>query len=186
MGAHANYYWIIHYLVLMKKEFHRIKAVKFQSLITELERYTVEDHSDNDHLPSHKELAKTFGFNQTKMNKLIKDLYHQLTGDFHRSPLTIKECIHAGRALRNVEVEGSLAELLGKNEVGQLRFLFRILELAMQINKKQGRRRKALLTVDNEFLTILVADNNRTQKIVAIVFHRATLIARLVALQKFL
>ena len=57
MGGHRNYYWLIYYLILLKNEFYRIEKNKYNALITELSKYTVLEDSDNDHLPSHKDLA---------------------------------------------------------------------------------------------------------------------------------
>lgn len=94
MGGHANYYKIIEDLVILKNEYHRVKNVKFQSLLKELSRYEVYPHSDNEHLPNHKQLADKMGMTQTKMNSILKGVLIELIQDFRDVPLSIKNVTH--------------------------------------------------------------------------------------------
>lgn len=94
MGSHANYYWIIEHLIVLKGEFHRILKDKYQPIINELNTYEVYPHSDNDHLPDHKQLAAKLKFRQSKMNSLLRDLLRELVNEFHYPPLEIKKHVH--------------------------------------------------------------------------------------------
>ena len=92
--------------------------------------------------------------------KAREDVNHRL-----RLPSVVEELpgekrVHAGCALRDVEVEGTRAELLGEDEVGELRLLLLVLEVAVEVDQQQSRRRQALLAVDDELLPILVADDD--------------------------
>lgn len=94
MGSHVNYYWIIHHLILLKDELHRITKEKYQDVIRELKDYEVYPHSDNEHLPDHKDLARKLKYNQSKMNSVLKDLLCELVQEFHYPPLIIKNYVH--------------------------------------------------------------------------------------------
>ncbi len=94
MGSHANYYRIIDYLITLKGEFHRINKERFQSLIEELSKYEVYPHSDNDHLPDHKQLAANLKYSQNKMNSLLRDLLKELVIEFHYPPIEVKKHVH--------------------------------------------------------------------------------------------
>lgn len=59
-----------------------------------------------------------------------------------------------------------------------------VLELVVEENQEQRQGREALLTVDDELLAVLVADDDRAEEVVAVVGHGATLIAFLVAVQE--
>lgn len=80
MGAHLNYAMLIYHLVLLKDEFHRIRNLKYQELIKELQLFQVEPHSDCDHLPYHHELANKLKISQAKMYSLLKGLYEGKSG----------------------------------------------------------------------------------------------------------
>jgi hypothetical protein len=94
MGSHANYYWIIEHLIVLKGEFHRITKERYQPLINELSNYEVYPHSDNEYLPDHKTLAVKLKYSQSKMNSILRDLLNELVGEFHYSPLEIKNHLH--------------------------------------------------------------------------------------------
>jgi hypothetical protein len=94
MGGHANYYWIIEHLIVLKGEFHRITKEKYQPVIDELSTYEVFPHSDNDHLPDHKQLAAKLGYSQSKINSLLRELLMELVQEFHFAPLVIKNHVH--------------------------------------------------------------------------------------------
>jgi hypothetical protein len=94
MGGHANYYWIIEHLIVLKSEFHRITKEKYQTVINELSAYEVFPHSDNDHLPDHKPLAVKLKYSQSKMNSLLGDLLKELVAEFHYPPLKVKKHVH--------------------------------------------------------------------------------------------
>lgn len=94
MGSHANYYWIIEHLIVLKGEFHRITKDKYQSVIKELSKYEVYPHDDNKHLPNHKILAEKLNYSQSKMNVILKDLLKDLVLEFHYSPLKITSYVH--------------------------------------------------------------------------------------------
>lgn len=94
MGSHANYYRIIENLIILKGEFHRITKEKYQPVINELSTYEVFPHSDNDHLPDHKQLAEKLKYSQSKMNSLLRDLLKELVVEFHYPPLKVKKHVH--------------------------------------------------------------------------------------------
>ena len=94
MGGHANYYWIIENLIVLKDELHSISKEKYQPLINELSKYEVYPHSDNEHLPDHKTLAIRLKYSQSKMNSILRDLLNELLEIFHNSPLEIKNHVH--------------------------------------------------------------------------------------------
>lgn len=94
MGSHANYYWIIENLIVLKGEFHRISKERYQPLITELSNYEVYPHSDNDQLPDHKQLAEKLKYSQSKMNSILRDLLKELVVEFHYPPLKVKKHVH--------------------------------------------------------------------------------------------
>ena len=94
MESHANYYWMIEHLIIMKSEFQRITKEKYQPLITELSRVEVYHHSDNEHLPDNKQLAAKLKYSQSKINILLKDLLKELVVEFLNSPLVIKNYVH--------------------------------------------------------------------------------------------
>jgi hypothetical protein len=94
MGSHANYYLIIEHLVTLKREFHRITHERYQSLIKELKNYDVYPHSDNEHLPDHKQLAVKLQYSQSKMNSILRDLLKELIHEFHYPPIKIKNHLH--------------------------------------------------------------------------------------------
>src|SRR5258708_40376507 len=50
--------------------------------------------------------------------------------------------------------------------------------------QKQGQRREPLLPIDDEFLAVLVADDDRPEKIVSVLRDGAALVAFLVALKE--
>lgn len=93
-GAHVNYHWLIHYLILLKGEFHRVKTEKYQVVLNELSTYVVDNNSDSDCLPNHKDLAKKFNFSQLKMNTILKDLFEKLINELSDPPLIIKYVVH--------------------------------------------------------------------------------------------
>jgi len=94
MESHANYYWMIEHLIILKSEFQRITKEKYQPLITELSRVEVYHHSDNEHLPDNKQLAAKLKYSQSKINILLKDLLKELVVEFLNSPLVIKNYVH--------------------------------------------------------------------------------------------
>ena len=94
MGAHASYPLVIYHLVSLKSHFHLITTEKFQGVIKELSNYEIYPNSDNDHLPDHNELADRLKINQTKMNKILKDLHENLINSFNDHPLKIKNTVH--------------------------------------------------------------------------------------------
>ena len=70
------------------------------------------------------------------------------------------ERLHGGRALGHIEVERALAILLRKDEVGDLPLLLGISKLVMEKNQQQSQSGEALLTINDEFLAVLVADDD--------------------------
>src|SRR5687768_5405157 len=54
----------------------------------------------------------------------------------------------------------------------------------VQEDQQQGERGEPLLAVDDELLAVLVADDNRTQEIVAVVGYGASLVRFLMALEE--
>ena len=94
MGSHANYYSIIEHLIVLKGEFHRITKDRYQPVINELSTYEAYPHSDNDHLPDHKQLAAKLKYSQSKMNSLLRDLLKELVAEFHYPPLKVKNHVH--------------------------------------------------------------------------------------------
>lgn len=75
MRTHKNYYRIIHSLVSLKEYLLKIESEKYKPLVDELMKYDIDPESDNDHLPSNKNLAEVLNFSQAKTNKLLKDLH---------------------------------------------------------------------------------------------------------------
>jgi len=110
MEGHRNYYRSIYYLILLKNEFYRIEKNKYKALIAELSKYTVLEDSDNDHLPSHKDLSKVLKYTQARTNKLLKDLHWALISDFTHKLLKIKECVH------QIHIQFSYEEQNGKDK----------------------------------------------------------------------
>ena len=98
--------------------------------------------------------------------------------------LALVERLHAGGALRDVEVERPLAELLREDQLGDLALLLGVLELVLEEDQEQRQRGQPLLAVDDELLAVLVADDDRAEEVVAVVGHGAALVAFLVALQE--
>jgi len=94
MGAHLNYAMIIYHLVLLKDELHRIRNLKYQELIKELQSFQVEPHSDSDHLPDHHELANKLKISQAKMYSLLKGLYKEFIEGLSMTPLRINNYVH--------------------------------------------------------------------------------------------
>jgi hypothetical protein len=94
MGSHANYYSIIEHLIVLKGEFHRITKERYQPVIKELSNFEVYPHSDNEHLPDHKQLAAKLKYSQNKMNSLLRDLLKELVVEFHYPPLEVKNHVH--------------------------------------------------------------------------------------------
>lgn len=91
----ATKYWrIIHDLVSYKQELHRITDAKFQPLIIEIKKYEIVPESDDENLPSHKDLATVLNYSIPKISKLLKELLNKLIYDFRRNPLKIKEVTH--------------------------------------------------------------------------------------------
>jgi hypothetical protein len=58
--------------------------------------------------------------------------------------------------------------------------------LVVEEDQEQCQRSKPLLSVDDELLPILVADDDRPQEVVAVVRDGAALVAFLVALEEFI
>ena len=98
--------------------------------------------------------------------------------------IALVERFHAGGALGDVEVERTLAELLREDEVGDLPLLLGVRKLVLEEDQQQRQRGEPLLAVDDELLAVLVADDDRAEEVVAVVGHRAALVAFLVALQE--
>jgi len=94
MGIYTCYPIIICHLVSLKNRFGFVTDEKFQKLIHELEKYEVKSFSDNDHLPYHTYLAAKLNYSQVKMNKLLKDLHHEIIEGFNYNPLIITDKIH--------------------------------------------------------------------------------------------
>lgn len=94
MGAHASYTLIIYNLVSLKSHFHLIATEKFQGVIKELSNYEIYPNSENDHLPDHTQLAEKLNCNQLKMNKILKDLLHNIINDLNDHPLIIENTVH--------------------------------------------------------------------------------------------
>lgn len=94
MGGHANYYWIIQHLVVLKGEFHRITKERYHAVIKELSNYDVFPHSDNENLPDHKTLAVKLKYSQGKMNSILRDLLKELVSEFRYAPLKISNLVH--------------------------------------------------------------------------------------------
>lgn len=94
MGAHASYPLIIFHLVSLKSQFQFITDVKYQGVIRELSGYEIYPHSDNDHLPHHVQIAEKLNLNQSKMNKILKDLLNMIIEGFDDRPLVVKEVVH--------------------------------------------------------------------------------------------
>lgn len=94
MGAHASYHLIIHNLVSLKSHFQFITDEKFQRVIEELSNFEIFPNSENDHLPDHTQLAEKMNYNQTKMNKILKDLLNSIIDGLYDHPLRIHEKIH--------------------------------------------------------------------------------------------
>jgi hypothetical protein len=94
--------------------------------------------------------------------------------------------IHGRLALVHVEVEGPLPELLGEDQVGELAPLLAVVGLSVQMDEDQRQRREPLLPVDDELASVLVADDDRAEEVVAVVLDGAALVPRLVALGEFL
>jgi hypothetical protein len=98
-----------------------------------------------------------------------KQVYDRLRLTVFFKGLAGIERIHAFRAFRDVEVEGSLAVTFRKNKVRNLPLLLCILYLVAQKDEKQGERGQPLLAVDDEFLAVLVTDDDRSEKIMAVI-----------------
>src|SRR5207302_488707 len=64
----------------------------------------------------------------------VGDRLRRIVGD---ELVTAVESLHAGRALRNVEIERTLPELLREDEFGELAPLISILELVLEIDEQQ-------------------------------------------------
>jgi hypothetical protein len=94
MGGHANYYWIIEHLIVLKGEFHRITKEKYQPVINELSTYEVFPHSDNEHVPDHKQLAVKLNYSQSKMNSLLRELLKEVVAELQYHPLQVKKHVH--------------------------------------------------------------------------------------------
>jgi aromatic ring-cleaving dioxygenase len=63
-------------------------------VITELSKYEFYANSDNDHLPDHIQLAGILGYNQAKMNKILKELFNQIIENLYENPIMINNVIH--------------------------------------------------------------------------------------------
>lgn len=94
MGSHTNYYTLIHHLILHKEEFGRLKKTKYQDILQELSRYTLEPNSDNEDVPDHMMFAKALGFKQNRINSLLKEIYLDLIENIYFEPLVIKRYYH--------------------------------------------------------------------------------------------
>lgn len=76
----------------------------------------------------------------------------------------------------------SFSEFLRKDQIGKLAPLLVGLNLTVYMDQQQGERSKSLLTINDKFLTILVADDNRAEEVVPVLLNRATLVSDFVAL----
>jgi hypothetical protein len=94
MGAHVNYYSLIYYLVVLKRELYRLDKEKYKKVIEELNGYEIQANSDNDHLPDQKVLARKFNYSQSKMNSILRDLFAELINALSNPPLVIKDLVH--------------------------------------------------------------------------------------------
>ena len=94
MGAHVSYPLVIYHLVSLKSHFYLITAEKFQGVIKELSNYEIYPNSENDHLPDHTHLAEKLNCNQLKMNKILKDLLHNIINDLNDHLLIIENTVH--------------------------------------------------------------------------------------------
>jgi len=56
----------------------RITKERYQAVINESSKYEVYPHSENEHLPDHKQLAAKLRYIQNRMNLLILDLLNEL------------------------------------------------------------------------------------------------------------
>ena len=54
----------------------------------------------------------------------------------------------------------------------------------MDVDQKEGQRGKALLPINDELVTILVANNDGPEEVVAVLLYRTAFVALLVALQE--
>lgn len=107
MGPHTNYYMLIYNLIRFKDEFHRITDKKFQPIISELSKYAIINDDYEEEFPDNKKLAVILSISQPKMNKLLKELYDELTYTFTRQPLIIKKSVcQIHIHLSDQEVEG--------------------------------------------------------------------------------
>jgi hypothetical protein len=71
MGSHTNYHIVINQLILHKEEFCRLKKPKYQEILKELSRFTIEPDSENDKVPDHNLLAERFRYKQSRMNSFL-------------------------------------------------------------------------------------------------------------------
>ena len=94
MGAHVDYRSLIYYLVELKDELSRVTNPKYQRVISELNNCQILMDSDNDNLPTNKDLAKKLNYSQSKMNTLLRDLTYALIEKLSNPPLVIKNIIH--------------------------------------------------------------------------------------------
>jgi|WetSurMetagenome_2_1015567.scaffolds.fasta_scaffold59854_4 hypothetical protein len=116
MGGHVNYYRIIRQLVFLKDEFYRLEQEKYQDLINELSKYHIDPDSDNEHLPSHKTLAKDLNYSQTKMNRLIKDFHLALVTSFNDPPLIVNQYVHYVHIALPYDERKKGKQLINQNE----------------------------------------------------------------------
>src|SRR6266702_8434946 len=100
--------------------------------------------------------------------------------------LAAEERLHAARALGDVQVEGTLAKLLGEDQICELSLLLDVLELPVEVDQEERNGGKALLAVDDELLPVFVADDDGTEEVVAVVLDSAALVPGLVAVKKLL
>src|ERR1035437_6644385 len=94
MGSHTNYHIVIHQLILHKEEFSRLKKPKYQDILRELRKFTIEPDSDNDKVPDHKLLAEKFRYKQSRMNSLLKEIYDDLIEDININPIVVKNYVY--------------------------------------------------------------------------------------------
>jgi hypothetical protein len=115
MGSHTNYHIVIHQLILHKEEFSRLKKPKYQDILQELSRFTIEPDSDNDKVPDHKLLAEKFRYKQSRMNSLLKEIYDDLIEDINIQPIVVKNYVYTIHiALDPDEFNGTVMENIEK------------------------------------------------------------------------
>lgn len=136
MGAHANYYWIIHYLVELKEELRRVEKAKYKPLIKELSSYEIYPHSDNKHIPNHKDLAEKFSWGQGKMNLMLKDLYMELMATLSDYPMLVKNLVHQIHIHIPYDEQNEMSKELRNVIRGEAIFIQMVLPVTPQIGEE--------------------------------------------------